>query len=316
MGGNTLIIMPRIVVLMGGCSSEREVSLVSGKAVASSLKNSGCDIVEIDITREALPEGIDPLHDVIFPVLHGGYGEGGGLQSDLEKAGFSFAGCGANSSDICMRKPLAKKAVDEAGVRIAGSIVLNDITPAISASEIVKKLGSDLVAKPANEGSSVGLVLIASESELSAWLQKPRKGEWLVEQRIRGRELTCGILDGKGMGIVQIVPAVGVYDFKSKYTPGSTQYLFPAPIPQAKADLVRHYSEMAFAACRCRDYARADFIMPEGEAPVFLELNTLPGMTPTSLLPKSASCVGLNFDQLVKRMIEPAIARFHDGINA
>jgi D-alanine-D-alanine ligase len=297
---------------MGGCSSEREVSLVSGKAVATSLKNSRYDIVEIDLVREELPSGIDPKRDVIFPVLHGGYGEGGGLQDDLEKAGFAFAGCGANSSDICMRKPIAKKAVDEAGVRIAGSVILDEKSPAPTAAEIAKKLGCDLVAKPANEGSSVGLALIANEAELEEWLQKPRQGEWLVEQRIRGRELTCGVLEGKGMGVVQIVPAVGVYDFKSKYTPGSTQYLFPAPIPQARADLVRKYAETAFAACACRDYARADFIMPDGEAPVFLELNTLPGMTPTSLLPKSASCVGLNFDELVKRMIEPAIARFFD----
>jgi len=215
-----------------------------------------------------------------------------------------------------MKHPLAKKAVDAAGVRIAASIVIDEETPAPSSSEVVKKLGSDLVAKPANEGSSVGLVLIGNESELEEWLKKPRKGQWLVEQRIRGRELTCGVLNGKGMGVVQIVPAVGVYDFKSKYTPGSTQYLFPAPIPHAKADLVRKYAETAFAACCCRDYARADFIMPDGEAPVFLELNTLPGMTPTSLLPKSASCVGLNFDELVKRMIEPAIARFHEVANA
>jgi D-alanine-D-alanine ligase len=308
--------MPEIVVLIGGCSSERDVSLVSGKAVASSLKKSGYEIRVVDITSEALPSGIDPKRDVIFPVLHGGYGEGGPLQGDLEKAGFFFAGCGSSSSDICMQKPLAKKAVDAAGVRIAGSIVLDDGKPAPTSSEIVKKLGADLVAKPAGEGSSVGLALIGSEAELGEWLQKPRKGAWLVERRIHGRELTCGILDGKGMGVVQIVPAVGVYDFKSKYTPGSTQYLFPAPIPQAKADLVRHFSEMAFAACHCRDYARADFIMPDGEEPVFLELNTLPGMTPTSLLPKSASCVGLNFDDLVKRMIEPAIARFHKGLNA
>ena len=308
--------MPRIVVLMGGCSSEREISLVSGKAVVSALKENSFDVVGIDIVREALPENLNPDRDVIFPVLHGGYGEGGGLQTDLEKAGFHFAGCGANSSDICMEKPLAKKAVEAAGVRVAASVVLDEKTPIPSASEIIAKIGNDLVAKPAGEGSSVGLALLGNETELEAWLGKPRKGVWLVEQRIRGRELTCGILNGKGMGVVQIAPAIGVYDFKSKYTPGSTQYLFPAPIPQPRADAVRKRAELAFAACHCRDYARADFIMPDGEAPVFLELNTLPGMTPTSLLPKSASCVGLNFDQLVKRMIEPAIARFRDDKNA
>jgi D-alanine-D-alanine ligase len=301
---------------MGGCSSEREVSLVSGKAVAGALRRGGYDVAEIDITSEALPAGIDVTSDVIFPVLHGGYGEGGGLQDDLEKGGFAFAGCGGSSSHICMDKPLAKKAVEAVGVRVAGSVVLEDGAKAPTAGEVVGNLGADLIAKPACEGSSVGLALLGSEAELAAWLAKPRKGTWLIEQRIRGRELTCGVLDGVGMGIVQIVPAVGVYDFKSKYTPGATQYLFPAPITQQKADLVRKCAEKAFAACGCRDYSRADFIMPDGEDPVFLELNTLPGMTATSLLPKSASCIGLNFEQLVARMIAPAIERLKSTVTA
>ncbi|HNX04201.1 MAG TPA: D-alanine--D-alanine ligase [Opitutales bacterium] len=300
--------MPRIVVLKGGCSSEREVSLVSGRAVADALRREGFDVAEIDLTSESLPAGIDPARDVIFPVMHGGYGEGGGLQKDLEKAGFAYAGCNGASSEVCMDKPAAKKLAEAAGVRVAGSVVLDDSTP-MSAGEIAAKLGTDLVAKPACEGSSVGLAIIGSMDELSAWLDKPRKGVWLVEERIRGRELTCGVLEGVGMGIVQIVPAVGVYDFKSKYTPGSTNYIFPAPISEKAADIVRRRSEAAFSACGCRDYARADFIMPDGAEPVFLELNTLPGMTPTSLLPKSASCVGLSFEKLVRRMIASAIAR-------
>lgn len=300
--------MPRIVVLKGGCSSERDVSLVSGKAVADALRREGCDVAEIDLVSESLPAGIDPARDVIFPVLHGGYGEGGGLQKDLEKAGFAYAGCDSRSSGTCMDKPAAKKLAAAAGVRVAKSVVLGESSKD-SAASIVARIGSDLVAKPACEGSSVGLALLGSEKELSEWLAKPRKGVWLVEERIRGKELTCGVLDGVGMGIVQIVPAVGVYDFKSKYTPGSTNYLFPAPLPPETADLVRARSEAAFKACGCRDYSRADFILPEGGEPVFLELNTLPGMTPTSLLPKSASCVGLTFEKLVLRMIAPAIAR-------
>ncbi len=301
--------MPRIVVFKGGCSSEREVSLVSGKAVAEALRRCGCDVAEIDLTAEALPAGIDPSRDVIFPVLHGGYGENGGVQADLEKAGFAYAGCDAAASAICMDKPKAKALAEKAGVRVAKSVVLDESTH-LTAAEIVAAIGvADLVAKPACEGSSVGLALLASESELAAWLGTQRKGVWLVEERIRGRELTCGVLGGKGMGIVQIVPAVGVYDFKSKYTPGSTNYIYPAPISEKAADTVRRKSEAAFTACGCRDYARADFILPADGEPVFLELNTLPGMTPTSLLPKSASCVGLSFEKLVLKMIEPAIAR-------
>lgn len=301
--------MPRIVVILGGCSSEREVSIRSGKAVAEALRHNNFDVVEIDLTSEALPAGIDASRDVIFPVLHGGFGEGGGLQELLEKAGFAYAGCDAASSRVCMDKPLAKKAAREVGVHVAKSVVLSEGVKAPTAKAIIADAGDDLVIKPACEGSSVGLAFAKGEAELSAWLAKPRKGEWLIEQRIHGHELTCGILGGKGMGVVEIVPASGVYDYKSKYTAGSTQYLFPAPISEASANVVRKYAEMAFRACGCRDVSRADFIMPDGGDPVFLEMNTMPGMTATSLLPKSASCIGLNFDQLVRRMIEPAIAR-------
>jgi D-alanine-D-alanine ligase len=295
---------------MGGCSSEREVSLRSGKAVADALRAGGIQPVEIDLTKEALPKGIDPKNDVIFPVLHGGYGEGGGFQADLEKAGFAYAGCDAKSSKACMDKVFAKKAVIKAGVKTAKFVVLEAGRKAPNAETIVAETGEDIVVKPADEGSSVGLELFDKKAQLAEWLLKPRKGTWLVEERIHGRELTCGLLDGKGMGIVQIVPNVGVYDYKSKYTAGATKYLFPAPITEAEADSVRKYAEKAFAACACRDYSRADFIMTEGSEPVFLELNTLPGMTATSLLPKSASCIGLDFTQLVRRMIEPAIKRF------
>ena len=295
---------------MGGCSSERDVSLRSGKAVADALRAGGIEPVEIDLTKEALPDGIDPKNDVIFPVLHGGYGEGGGFQADLEKAGFAYAGCDAASSKACMDKVFSKKAVLKAGVKTADFFVLKPRGKAPSADEIVAVTGEDIVVKPSGEGSSVGLELFDKKAQLAAWLAKPRKGVWLVERRIHGRELTCGVLDGKGMGIVQIVPNVGVYDYKSKYTAGATKYLFPAPISEEETEVVRRRAEQAFAACACRDYARADFILPEGGEPVFLELNTLPGMTATSLLPKSASCVGLDFTQLVRRMVEPAIKRF------
>jgi D-alanine-D-alanine ligase len=298
----------RIVVIDGGTSSERDVSLRSGKAVFDALVRDGFDAVEVRLDSDALPTGLDPASDVVFPVLHGGYGEDGGIQGDLEKAGFAYVGCDSTSSRVCMEKPLAKAAAEKAGVRIAKGVVIRDGDSPV-ASAIVAKLGEELVAKPACEGSSVGLFFPTGEKELAAWLDVPRKGEWIVEQRIRGAELTCGILDGEPMGVVQIAPKSGVYDFKSKYTSGSTEYLFPAPISTEATDRVRSGARAAFAACGCRDFARADFILPSDGVPVFLELNTLPGMTATSLLPKSASCVGLSFDQLVARMAAPAMKR-------
>lgn len=294
---------------MGGCSSEREVSLRSGKAVADALREGGFDPVEIDITSESLPSGIDPARDVIFPVLHGGYGEGGGFQADLEKAGFAYAGCDSVSSRVCMDKLHAKELAIKAGVKTARCVAL-DGASAPAAGEIIGQLGEDLVIKPGCEGSSVGLAFAKGESELAAWLAKPRFGKWLIEERIHGRELTCGVLDGKAMGVVMIAPVEGVYDYTTKYTAGRSQYLFPAPISAAATKKVQEFSEKAFQACGCRDFSRIDYMLPDDDTPVFLEVNTLPGMTATSLLPKSASCVDLNFTQLVLRMITPAINRF------
>ncbi len=302
--------MPRIVILMGGCSSERDVSLRSGKAVAEAVRKSGYELVEIDILREELPAGLDAASDVVFPVLHGGFGENGELQALLERASFSYVGCDSASSRLCMDKRRTKDAVGAVGVTLAKDITLQSGHNLPSVDEIISELGSSIVAKPSGEGSSVGVAFIEGRDDLSEWLAKPRRGVWILEQRIVGHELTCGILGGYAMGIVEIAPASGVYDYASKYTLGSTNYLVPAPLPEAQAEKVRLFSQLAFNACGCRDFARADFILPDGGEPVFLEINTLPGMTATSLLPKSASCIGLTFESLVRKMLEPALVRF------
>ncbi len=302
--------MAEIVVIMGGCSSEREVSLRSGAAVAEALRRNGFAVRELDLVREELPAGLDAARDVVFPVLHGGFGENGGIQSLLERGGFAYVGCDSVSSALCMDKLATKRVVGAAGVNVAPQYELRADYVQHDAGAIVAELGEHIVAKPSCDGSSVGLSFISGAEELRDWLARPRRGAWLLEKRICGHELTCGLLGGAAMGIVEIAPASGVYDYASKYTPGSTNYLFPAPITEESAALVRRYSELAFAACACRDFARADFILPEGGEPVFLEINTLPGMTATSLLPKSASCIGLTFEQLVARMLAPALERF------
>lgn len=302
--------MPEIAVILGGCSSERDVSLRSGRAVADALRARGYLVREIDLVREELPEGLDADRDLVFPVLHGGFGENGGIQALLERAGFACVGCDSRSSARCMDKLATKRAVAAAGVPVAADWVLTDNHQAQDAEAIVAKLGASIVAKPSGEGSSVGLAFCEGVDDLREFLARPRRGVWLLERRVRGHELTCGVLDGMAMGVVEIAPTSGVYDYASKYTPGSTTYLFPAPIPEDSTLAVRRYSELAFDACGCRDFARADFLLPDGGDPVFLEINTLPGMTATSLLPKSASCIGLSFEALVERMLTPALTRF------
>jgi D-alanine-D-alanine ligase len=166
------------------------------------------------------------------------------------------------------------------------------------------------VVKPNNEGSSVGLGLVASRAGLAAKLEAIHSGSWLIEKRIVGRELSVGVLRGKAMGVVEIRPKSGVYDYTSKYTKGLTEYFAPAPLEPALAAATQHAAETAFAACGCRDYARVDFMLSPAPELFLLEINTLPGMKETSLLPMSARCAGLDFIGLVRELVVPALERF------
>ena len=179
-----------------------------------------------------------------------------------------------------------------------------------TADAVVAQLGENLVVKPNNEGSSVGLALVATRAELAAKLASITSGNWLIEQRIIGRELSIGVLGGKAMGVVEIRPKSGVYDFTSKYTKGMTEYFAPAPLEPALTAAAQSAAESAFAACGCRDYARVDFMLSAQNSLYLLEINTLPGMKETSLLPMSARCAGLDFSGLVRELVSPALARF------
>jgi D-alanine-D-alanine ligase len=305
---------PVIAVLAGGTSAEREVSLGSGKACALALARSyRTRLFQVD--ADALPIGLDPALHVAFSLLHGTFGEDGGMQNLLEKAGIAFSGCDANSSRLTMDKARTKALAAARGIRVADSVVFSsDAKP--DAGEIADRLGQDVVVKPNDQGSSVGLSMTSSLAELDAALGKIAAGRWLAERRIRGRELSVGILGGRAMGIVEIRPRSGVYDYASKYTKGLTEYLAPAPVDPQTAATVRAAAETAFAACGCRDYARVDFMLTAENEPFFLEINTLPGMKETSLLPMSARCVGLDFVALVREMAKPALVRFHGAAEA
>lgn len=305
---------PVIAVFAGGTSSEREVSLGSGRACAQALARSFPTRLFV-IDENALPAALDPSRHVVFSLLHGTFGEDGGMQALLEEAGIAYSGCDAASSILTMDKVRTKERAATRGVRVAEAVVF-DAPDIPSADAILAQLGPDLVIKPNNEGSSVGLCLPASRSELIAALAKIQTGRWMAERRIRGRELSVGVLDGKAMGIVEIRPRSGVYDYASKYTKGLTEYLAPAPLPADIAAAVQAAAGTAFAACGCRDYARVDFILSDDHAPFLLEINTLPGMKETSLLPMSARCAGLDFIALVREMAMPALKRFHSAVPA
>jgi D-alanine-D-alanine ligase len=300
--------LPIIAVLAGGTSAERDVSVGSGKASALALARSFPTRL-FELTADALPAGLDPRRHVVFSTLHGTFGEDGGMQRLLDAAGVTYAGCDAASSALTMDKTRTKAAAATRGVRVADAVHFEaDQKPAADA--VVAQLGENVVVKPNNEGSSVGLSVIASRAALAEKLGSITRGSWLIERRIVGRELSVGVLGGRAMGVVEIRPKSGVYDYTSKYTKGLTEYFAPAPLDAPTTARVQAAAEAAFAACGCRDYARVDFILPEQGDAFLLEINTLPGMKETSLLPMSARCAGMDFTGLVRELVRPALLRF------
>ena len=298
----------RIAVVSGGVSEERAVSLSTGREVAEALReNFEVDHIEIDTT--ALPIELDPNFHVVFPALHGGYGEGGGIQRQLETGGFAYAGSGPEASRLCLNKYETKAVVAALGVRTAPDVVAR--APDFpEATEIVELLGDEIVAKPNSQGSSVGLTLVDGIDELKGLLPILTTDTWLLEKKISGREITVGVLQGEPMGLVEIKPIGGAYDYRHKYTGGMTTYEYPAKVDEAIAEEIRDSARRSFAKCGCRDFARIDFILSEDDEYYFLEINTLPGLTATSLLPMSAACLGHDFPYLAMQMVLPAVERF------
>ncbi len=298
---------PIITVLAGGISAEREVSLGSGRASALALARAFPTRL-LEVTSAALPPGLDPARDVIFSTLHGTFGEDGGMQRLLDAAGIEYAGCDAAASSLTMDKSATKARAAAAGVRVAEGVTFTAATRP-TAAELVARLGPRVVLKPNAEGSSVGLSLPEGPEAIGAALAGISAGAWLAERRLSGRELSVGVLEGRALGVVEIRPRSGVYDFTSKYTRGMTEYFAPAPLTPEETAAVQRAAEAAFGACGCRDYARVDFIL-EPAGPCLLEINTLPGMKETSLLPMSARCTGLDFTALVRALVAPALGRF------
>jgi D-alanine-D-alanine ligase len=299
---------PVIAVFLGGISAEREVSLGSGAAAAAALARSFSVVETYDIGGPVVPAAVGAGTHVVFSTLHGVFGEDGGMQTLLERRGVEYAGCDARASALCFNKQRTKDAVSAAGVPVAKGVLVRGEDVSLAAA-LVGDLGQHLVVKPNCSGSSVGLSVVEGAEAIATAIATAGAEGFIVEQRVFGREVTVGVLDGEAMGVVEIRPRSGRFDYTSKYTKGLTEYLAPAPFdPDVTGELQRH-AATAFRACACRDYARVDFMVTTDGRPVLLEVNTLPGLKETSLLPMSASCLGLDFVALVRRMTLPAIAR-------
>ena len=256
-----------------------------------------------------IPDWIQPDSHIVFPMIHGAFGEDGELQNILFEKGIEFLGSDADSSALCMDKSIAKERVEALGVKTAESLSFDGNTIPL-ADDVIKKLGSSLVLKPRDSGSSYGLSIIENRSSMGVALSKINSGNWLVERRLKGRELTIGLLGGKALEVVEIKYSKECYDYDTKYLSNSTEYLCPAELPKEITKRIKSEAEAIYRSCGCRDFARIDFIL-EGETPYFLEVNTIPGMTPQSLLPKSALAKGIDFNTLIETMLSFGIKRFN-----
>ena len=298
----------RIIILCGGQSGEREVSLHSAEPVFKTLKTLyPTEWVTLD--ANALPTELNPETDLIFPLVHGDFGEDGQLQSLLEEKKFIYIGSDSASSALCMDKMRSKRLAAEKGISVLPAIKLT-IGQVLDKEELEKTLKSTaFVLKPTDKGSSIGVHLCENFDALCAAWAEVKEGHWMLEPYARGRELTVALLHGKALGVGEICPKEGFYDYHNKYTEGACDYFFPADISEEAAKKLQTATEVFFNAAKCRDFGRADFIMDANGNVWFLEMNTIPGMTAQSLLPKSAACVGIMFEALLRELVKGACER-------
>jgi D-alanine-D-alanine ligase len=331
----------RITVLTGGTSAERNVALASSVQVIAALRSIGHQVAVVDTARGFIPEtdeaqlltasvgqappsvaqlealehglllsGLANLAavrdaEVLFLALHGGHGEDGTLQTILDMIGVPYTGSGPIGSAMAMDKDIAKRLFQEAGIPTAKWLM----APA-TVQDVETHLGWPVVVKPSKQGSTVGLTVVRSPGKLAAAIDEASRhdDEVMIEAFIPGRELTVGILDGTALSVGEIIPRHEIFDYECKYTPGMSEEIFPADLPADVAAECGRLGLLAHRALKLRGYSRVDFrLTPSGEA-CCLEVNTLPGMTATSLLPQSARAVGIGFPELCDRICRSAIA--------
>ena len=300
-----------VAVLMGGWSSEREVSLVTGAGVADALESRGHRVTRIDMERDIAARLIEAAPDVVFNALHGTPGEDGTVQGMMDLMGLSYTHSGLETSVIAIDKELTKLVLVPHGIRMPeGKIVesesLHETDP----------LPRPYVLKPVNEGSSVGVAIVTANGNYGDPIGRDVEGPWkhfdrlLAEPFIRGRELTVAVLNDEALAVTELKPKSGFYDYDAKYTDGMTEHVCPADVP---ADIAEAMMQMAADAHRilgCKGASRSDFRWDDqqGEAGIYLlEVNTQPGMTPLSLVPEQARHCGIDYPELCERLVEAAL---------
>ncbi|MGB7999418.1 MAG: D-alanine--D-alanine ligase [Anaerobacillus sp.] len=298
----------KVGVLYGGTSAEREVSLSSGKGIIEALKENGHEVIGVDFHPDRLTEVMELDVDIIFIGLHGKYGEDGRIQGLLDMLQIPYVGSGVLGSAVAMDKAKSKKVLKDSGMRLAKDLVLNKSDDYRS---LDLPFGFPVVVKPNSEGSTIGLTIAQNEEELTTGIEEAFRFDQTVilEEFISGTEVTVAVMGSKGdvksLPVVEIVPKNAYYDYESKYAEGGSEHIVPARISPTYTELIQYQSVVAHELLGCETYSRVDYIVPkDGSEPVFLEVNTLPGMTPTSLFPDAAREIGYSYEQMIEKLIQ------------
>ena len=290
----------KVGILMGGPSEERDVSISTGEAVSKACAENGYLVTEFSFRndyKKYLNEMDD--HDIIFNALHGGIGENGSVQAWMDENGIKYTGSGSLASSLCMDKAKSKEIAKSKGIDTPKWQLLTNPDDEI-------EIECPFVVKPNDQGSTVGLSIVKNQRSIKSAIRQALKygTDVIIEEYIDGKELTIPIIGNRPFPVVEINPAHDLYDYECKYTPGMSEYNCPAELDKILLNKIEYNTIILFEIFGCSIYARADYILDKSGIPYFLEMNTLPGMTSTSLVPKSANAKGLTFKQLIAKIIQ------------
>ncbi|MDD2444193.1 MAG: D-alanine--D-alanine ligase [Desulfotomaculaceae bacterium] len=308
---------PRIGVLMGGRSPERNVSLRTGDAIYKALQSKGYPVVKIDVGLDVVERIKEESVEIAFLALHGKYGEDGAIQGMLETLGIPYTGSGVLASALAMDKVATKKMIIFEGLPTPQFMIVSQKEATIEGLEniserVYNEMGLPLVVKAPTQGSTIGISFVHKKEELAPAFELAFQYDpvALVEQFIKGVELTASVLGNDepvALPLIEIVSATGVYDYEAKYTPGLSDHIIPPRIPEERQDIIKDLAVRTYKALGCRGLARVDFMVDIDGNPFVLEVNTIPGMTATSLFPDAAKEAGIDFPELVDKILKLAL---------
>src|SRR5690625_2357711 len=303
----------KIGVLYGGVSGEREVSLSSGKGIIDALKKNKHEVVAIDFHPDKIHEVIELDVDLVFIGLHGKFGEDGRIQGLLDMLNIPYVGSGVLASALAMDKAKAKQTFESHQIPIAKSEAYQ-VTETTDINTLAEKINTSFVPpfviKPNREGSTLGLTIVDDKNQVKEAIDKAAASDdtLLVEAFIKGKELTVPVMgspgEEKALPIIEIIPKNDLYDYESKYSPGGSEHVIPAQIDNELTKIIQDYAVLAHQVLGCKTYSRVDFILTENNVPIILEVNTLPGMTPTSLFPDAAKALGMSYETMIEEFVE------------